>query len=118
MSRFSPAILILAAFLWTGCSSSVYVKSDSGVVHHADVGSDHHLLAKAIHLEHRARSERTAAARAKRTARRLEMGKTRTELSASDRARIDREKRKARAALRKAHRLEREARQIRREVAL
>lgn len=117
MKRSRTPILLLAMLVFAGCTSTARMGTadvaSQPSASSSELHTKHSKLAKARQLEHRARAERRSAARAKRTARRLQMGTSYHELSAGTKARISREKRKARSALRNARRLEREARALR-----
>ena len=119
MKRILTLILLPGTFVLVGCTPTARMARVDIEWHQTYRGSEyydgHGILWKAEQLEREARLERAKAARAKRTAVRLR-AESRRKMSAGTKARIQREERKARAALRRARELEREARRLRREV--
>ena len=115
MKRTINTILLLVMLVATGCSS---ISRLDEIGHEEKVVgfSDSHLNAQAVHLEARARLKRNEAARAQRKSRRIGIGTPLSQMKPAQKAQISREKRKARSALVDARRLERQARNLRREA--
>lgn len=118
-----PVLLVfglLALVASVGCSSLEY-RRNTVHDHNWSDGSleqsyEHQFLFEAERIERKARAARREAAQAKRMARFIRMGKSRSQLSSSQKMRASRADRKARRKLMKARRYERQADTARRKV--